>query len=205
MERQRILPGGRVLRYTVDERVMHWIAALAYVYALLTGLAFYSPRLYWIADVLGGGPTARAWHPWSGVIFALAVAWMFRVWSRDMRITELDRAWNRSILHYVRHEGDKLPPVGRFNAGQKYLFWLMFLGGVVLLVSGVALWFTERIPWQLRWVRYGAILIHVSSALLTIGGFIVHIYMGTAVVPGGFHAVVRGDVSQRWARVHHPL
>jgi len=205
MEHARILPGGRVLRYTLGERVMHWIAALAYIYALLTGLAFYSPRLYWIALVLGGGPTARAWHPWAGVIFALTTVWMFRAWGCDMRMSPADRAWNRAIGHYIRHEDDQLPPVGRFNAGQKYLFWLMFLGALVLLVSGVALWFTEYIPWSLRWIRYAAILVHVGSALLTIGGFIVHIYMGTAVVRGGFHSVVRGEVSERWARVHHPL
>ena len=39
MGQVRILPGGRVLRYTVAERVVHWIAALAYIYALLTGYA----------------------------------------------------------------------------------------------------------------------------------------------------------------------
>src|ERR1035438_1682963 len=60
----RLLPGNRVLRYTLHERVIHWVSALAFIYVLLTGLAFYSPRLYWLATILGGGPTARVWHPW---------------------------------------------------------------------------------------------------------------------------------------------
>ena len=205
MSTGRVLPNGRILRYTMEERVVHWLAALGYIYALLTGLAFYSPRLYWIAIVLGGGPTARAWHPWAGVIFALATVAMYRAWAPDMRINKLDRAWNKALRHYVRHEDDRLPPVGRYNAGQKYLFWLMLWGALLLLVSGVAMWFTESIPWSLRWIRYVAVLVHVIAALITIGGFIIHVYMGTAVVRGGFTAVIRGEVSQRWARVHHPL
>lgn len=205
MSRGRVLPNGAILRYTLAERVMHWIAGLAYVYVLLSGLAFYSPRLYWIATFLGGGPTVRAWHPWAGVVFALATVWMCREWGRDMRISAMDGAWNQALGHYVRHQDDRLPPVGRFNAGQKYLFWLMFLGGLLLVVSGLVMWFNESIPWRLRWVRYLAVLVHVVTALLTIGGFIIHVYMGTAVVRGGFTSVIRGEVSRRWAQVHHPV
>jgi formate dehydrogenase subunit gamma len=43
------------------------------------------------------------------------------------------------------------------------------------------------------------------AALLTIGGFIVHLYMGLLVVPEGLSAILHGDVSERWARRHHPL
>jgi len=56
-----------ILRYTFQERVMHWATALAYSYCLATGLAFYTPYLFWIAVVLGGGPTSRFWHPIVGL------------------------------------------------------------------------------------------------------------------------------------------
>ena len=55
------MAGDRILRYTLAERVIHWVAGLVYVYLLLTGLAFYSPHLYWIATLLGGAPTSRYW------------------------------------------------------------------------------------------------------------------------------------------------
>ena len=45
-----------ILRYTLLERAMHWLAALTYAYVLLTGLAFYSPHLYWIGAILGAIP-----------------------------------------------------------------------------------------------------------------------------------------------------
>ncbi len=194
-----------ILRYTLKERIVHWVAAFAYVYLLLTGLAFYTPKLYWLAVALGGGATSREWHPWAGLVFMAATVRMYLMWASDMRITEGDRAWSRAIGHYVRNEDRNLPPVGRYNAGQKYLFWLMFLGGALLLLSGVAMWFTESIPWSLRWLRHLSVLVHVSAALATIGGFIIHVYMGTAVVRGGFTSIVRGEVSEEWARTHHPL
>ena len=53
--------------------------------------------------------------------------------------------------------------------------------------------------------RLLATLIHAVAALLTMGGFIVHVYMGVAVVPGGLRAIVHGDVSEEWASHHHPL
>jgi formate dehydrogenase subunit gamma len=194
-----------LLRYTLVERVMHWIAAIAYTYVLLTGLAFYSPHLYWIATILGGAPTSRFWHPWLGVVFAVTLAWMLRAWHGDMRITSQDRKWGEAIGHYIRNEDEDLPPIGRFNLGQKQFFWIMFYAAAVLLVSGAVLWFPEKIPWSLRGLRYAAILLHVSSALVTIGLFIIHVYMGTAVVRGGFTSIIRGEVSPAWARTHHRL
>jgi len=70
----------RILRYTLGERVTHWIAGLSYIYLLITGLAFWSPYLFWLSLLVGGGPTARFWHPWIGLIFAAAVLWMYDIW-----------------------------------------------------------------------------------------------------------------------------
>ncbi len=196
---------GRVLRYTFEERIVHWLAALLYIYLLLTGLAFFVPNLYWIAVFLGGGPTSRFWHPIAGVGFLLTVVWMYRAWRNDMRTTEADRNWARAIMHYIRNEDENLPPIGRFNAGQKQFFWVMFWGGVALLLSGIVLWFTDSLPWSLRWLRYLSILVHVTAFLVTVAGFIVHVYMGTAVVRGGFTSIIRGEVSESWARMHHRL
>lgn len=195
----------RIVRYSFRERLMHSLAALSYVYLLLTGLAFWTPGLYWLATALGGGYLSRVLHPWVGLLFSAAVVWMFVTWRRDMRITAEDRAWRRAIGRYIRNEDTHVPPAWRFNYGQKSMFWLMVFGGIALLVSGVALWFVAWIPWELRVLRYAAVLVHAVAALATIGAFIIHLYMGLAVVPSGFHAIVHGDVTEDWARMHHPL
>jgi formate dehydrogenase subunit gamma len=197
--------GDRILRYTLGERVNHWIAGLSYIYLLITGLAFWSPYMFWLAILVGGGPTARSWHPWIGLLFVASVLWMYKIWRRDMVVTEADRAWQGAIRHYIRNEDEDLPPIGRFNYGQKLFFWLMFYGVILLLLSGLVLWFTESIPWSLRWLRYLAIAVHIIAALATIGGFIIHVYMGTAMVRGGFNSIIRGEVSAAWAKMHHRL
>ena len=194
--------GGRILRYTFSERLNHWITGFAYTYCLATGLAFWSPYLFWMATIVGGGPTARFWHPWLGVIYVAGSIWMLKMWLPDMTITDADRAWQKSVKYYVENQDDKLPAIGRFNWGQKIFFWVMFWGGILLLFSGLGLWFVESIP---AWLRHLSIVVHVVAALATIGGFIIHIYMGTAMVRGGFTSIVRGEVSTEWARHHHRL
>jgi formate dehydrogenase subunit gamma len=195
----------RIFRYDFRERAVHTLAAISYVYLLLTGLAFWTPWLYWIAIALGGGFVSRMLHPWAGLVFALAVGAMYTRWRREMRTTPEDREWRKAMAHYVRNDDSKVPPAGRFNYGQKTLFWVMASGGLVLLVSGLVMWFVASVPDELVALRAAATLVHAAAALVTIGGFIVHIYMGVAVVPGGLHAIVHGDVSERWAREHHGM
>jgi formate dehydrogenase subunit gamma len=81
----------------------------------------------------------------------------------------------------------------------------MFAGASVLLATGLVLWFTDSVPWSLRWLRYISVLGHALAFLATVAGFIVHVYMGTAVATGGFSSVIRGEVSEDWARAHHRL
>jgi len=194
-----------IRRYTMKERVIHWTSALTFGYALATGLAFYSPHLYWIAIVLGGAPTSRFWHPIIALVFIVTLAWMLGNWLGDMRITAVDRAWGKAMSRYIENKDEDLPPSDRFNLGQKYFFWVMVWAGLGLVTSGSVLWFPEMIQWNLRFLRYAAILIHVACALITIGAFIIHVYMGTAMVRGGFTSIILGEVSPAWAKMHHRL
>jgi formate dehydrogenase subunit gamma len=194
----------RIVRYRFPERLMHAVTAVSYVYLLLSGLAFWTPALYWIALVLGGGYLTRVLHPWVGLVFGAAVVWMFIVWRADMRTTDADRTWRRAMRHYIRNEDDRVPAAGRFNYGQKAMFWVMVAGTLLLLLSGLVLWWPERLV-GVPSLRQAAVLVHAAAALVTIGAFIVHLYMGLAVVPGGLAAIVRGDVSESWARHHHTL
>ncbi|MGB0037023.1 MAG: formate dehydrogenase subunit gamma [Candidatus Acidiferrales bacterium] len=198
-----LLPNGRVLRYSFQERAVHWLVGVSYVYLMLTGLAFWSPWLFWIAVILGGGTISRELHPWIGLVFSIGIVQMYRMWARQMQESPQDKIWWRAIRHYVRNEDEEMPPADRFNPGQKFLFWGFFWCGILLLLSGAVLWFTDSIPWSLRFLRYVAIVVHPAAALLTIGLFIIHVYMGTAVERGAYGSVIRGDVSRAWAAKHH--
>ena len=192
-------------RYNIFERCVHWAAAVTYMYLGATGLAFYSPHFYWIAQVLGGGPTSRFWHPLIGLVWVGTVVWMWTQWRKDMAMTKADEAWNKAIVSYVTHQDDKVPKAGKYNGGQKQFFWVMFYDGLVLLATGLVLWFTDSLPWSLRWLRYGSILMHVAAFLATCAGFIVHVYMGVFVIPGGLRAITSSTVPRAWLAEHHPL
>ena len=199
------IPPEHIQRYTFTERVCHWVTAATYTYCFATGLAFYTPYLFWIALALGGGPTSRYWHPIIGLLFVAGAVWMHDLWRRDMDITEADKRWLHRVESYAKNQEELVPLSERFNAGQKLFYWLMFYGGLALLLSGIFIWFPEYISFRIAWVRQLMILIHEIAALLTIGGFIVHIYMGVFLVPGSMTAITVGYVSKSWARAHHRL
>jgi formate dehydrogenase subunit gamma len=190
----------RVERYSYAERATHWMAALSFIYAALTGLSLWSHKLYWLAWVFGGGVAVRGWHPWGGLLFGVALGVMFRRWASQMRLDADDRVWLRMAHKYAANQEEGVPESGRFNAGQKMLFWTQCASAVLLFLSGVVLWFPE---WMPRALRLGAVLIHPAAALVAIGGIIVHIYMGTAAVPGALRSMTQGWVTRRWAASHH--
>lgn len=198
-----LLPNGRVLRYSFHERLIHWMAAVPYVYALATGLAFWSPWLFWMAVVLGGTTISRELHPIAGCVFVFATFLMLRMWGVQMKETPADKAWWAAVPYYIRNQDDKMPSADRFNPGQKLLFWGFFVNGILLLLSGLILWFPQYVPWSLRFLRLTAVLVHPICALVTIALFMIHVYMGTAFERGAFGSVIRGDVSRAWANEHH--
>jgi formate dehydrogenase subunit gamma len=200
----QVFPQGRILRYAFQERLTHWIAAGSYTYLLLTGLAFWSPWCFWLAVILGGGQVSRMLHPWAGLIFTIAILKMYGMWATQMRSTAADKSWWGSIGHYIRNEDDKMPAAGRYNPGQKLLFWGFLTCGILLFLTGIILWFPEYIPWNLRFLRYLAVLIHPAAALLTIALFLVHVYMSVFAERGAFGSIVRGDVSLTFAKRYHP-
>jgi formate dehydrogenase subunit gamma len=189
-----------ILRYSMAERLLHWFVALTFIYLLLTGFALGYPRMAWLFDILGGGQTVRFLHPIVGVGFTVGVLLMFVIWLRDMIFDAKDREWTRDLRNYVR-EGHSRVDVERFNAGQKGYFWFAILTGVLLFVSGLPLWFPALM--SAGWNQSARLLHHVLF-LLTVGGFIIHVYMSTVMLPGTVPGMTTGRVTRAWAAWHHP-
>src|ERR1035438_10545983 len=130
-----LLPHNRILRYEFHERLTHWVSGFSFIYLMLTGLAFWSPWLFWLAYVCGGPQVSRILHPWIGLVFVVAYLYLYFIWSAQMHTTETDKAWWRNIGHYTRNEDELMPPAGRYNAGQKLLFWGFVICGLLLFLS----------------------------------------------------------------------
>ncbi|MEZ5392134.1 MAG: formate dehydrogenase subunit gamma [Bryobacterales bacterium] len=188
-------------RFSFAERAAHWMAAISFIYAALTGLSLWSTHLYWLAAVLGGGPTVRWGHPWGGIVFAVVLGFIFLNWAGQMRLDADDRKWLAESHKYAMNEEEGLPEPGRFNAGQKMLFWVQSACTLLLFASGFVLWWPAQMP---RTLLSAAVLIHPATAIVAIAGILVHVYMGLLVVPGALHGMVRGEVSRGWAAAHHP-
>jgi formate dehydrogenase subunit gamma len=199
------IPEDQVQRYNFAERAYHWINSFAYTYLMLTGLALCTPLAYWLAYVLGGPATIRYWHPWIGLVYFATIFWMHRLWKRDMQKIPQDEQWSKNIRAYAENRDEVMPPQGRFNAGQKQFWWVMFYCTFILLITGIVMWIPEKMPPELHWVLPIIIFIHSATALITIAAFIIHVYMSVWVTPGSVKAMVEGHVSTTWARTHHRL
>ena len=194
-----------IVRYTFRERLCHWLSAVTYVYLLLSGLALFTPYLYWLAYVLGGGAVIRFWHPWFGLAFFIVQLWMHSIWRNSMKTMPEDRQWSKNVEAYITNRDDQVPPVGQFNHGQKQFYWIMYYSAFVLLVTGLLMWFPESVSARAHWLMPIVVFLHSVAALVTIGAFMIHIYMGIFFVPGGLRGIMFGRVPMAWARAHHRL
>jgi len=192
-----------LLRHSTYTRFLHWTVAIFFFAALLSGLAIYAPWTFrWLAPLFGVVPMARFLHPWFGIGFVIAWFFQFLNWRQTMAWSKADRKWLRDIDKYAKNETKFEPEyVGFYNGGQKLQFWEIVWGGLVLLVTGLLMWFPEisgRIAVAVSYV------LHDIFALIMLGGIFIHIYLSTFGQPGTFHAMSRGVVTRAWAWTHHP-
>jgi len=189
-------------RYSPGERANHWIVAIAFILLALSGLALFHPAFYWLSNLFGGGTWTRILHPFVGVFmfllfFILAVR-MFR----HNKMDKNDRQWLRQIDDVVNNREDRLPEVGRYNAGQKVLYFALILLMIGLLLTGIVMWREFfGLYFSVGLIRLASVL-HAIFAFVMICAIIVHIYAGFWV-KGSVRAMTRGTVTPGWAWKHH--
>jgi formate dehydrogenase subunit gamma len=102
----------------------------------------------------------------------------------------------------LSNQEDKVPEVGKYNAGQKLVFWSMSVLIVILIASGLVIWDQYFAQFttieQKRW----AVLIHSIAAVVIICVWIIHVY-SAIWVRGTIPGMVRGSVTGGWAWRHH--
>jgi formate dehydrogenase subunit gamma len=210
MSRSEVDPGDGVHRgkpvivdrYSAGARVNHWITAASLVLLALSGLALFTPALYFLTGLFGGGATTRMIHPWIGVVLFVSFMGLFfrfyrlNLWERN------DNVWLSRLRDVLANDEGKLPEVGKYNAGQKMVFWSMSLLILVLITSGVVIWdqyFSNYFTIDQKRV---AVLVHSVTAIVAICVWIVHVY-AAIWVRGTIGAMTRGQVTGGWAWRHH--
>ncbi|PRX20706.1 formate dehydrogenase subunit gamma [Paraburkholderia sp. BL18I3N2] len=192
-----------IVRYTPNERTNHWITAITFVLLALSGLAMFHPAMSWLYAIFGGGQWTRILHPFVGcVMFLSFLILALRFWHHNY-LDKADLQWMRQIDDVLNNREEKLPAIGKYNAGQKLLFFTMVICLLLLLASGIVIWrryFSFYFPIGI--IRLAA-LVHAAAAFVLIVGIVVHIY-AALWIKGSIGAMTRGTVTYGWARKHHP-
>ena len=201
---EQVHPGDPVTvdRYTTGARINHWITAASLVLLALSGLSMFHPSLFFLTAIFGGGENTRAIHPWIGVVLFFGFLGLFlRFWKANLWKRE-DGTWLARLRDVLTKHDEKLPEVGKYNAGQKMVFWLMSILIIVLISSGFVIWDQYFSQYTTVDQKRIAILVHSIAAIIIICVWIVHVY-AAIWVRGTIRAMTRGWVTGGWAWRHH--
>lgn len=191
-----------VSRYTAGARLNHWLNAMALILLAVSGLALFHPSLFFLTALFGGGGSTRAIHPWIGVVLLLTFAGLFIRFVRFNFPDRTDIQWLSQPGAVLAGDEENLPEIGKYNAGQKFVFWSMSVLIIVLFVTGIGLW--DQYFFQYTGIEQKRIaaVVHSAAAVLAILVFIVHVY-AAIWVRGTVRAMTRGSVTGGWAWRHH--
>lgn len=187
-------------RYTASERANHWMVGICFILLALSGLAFFHPSLYPLAKLFGGGAWARILHPWIGVLMAVLYLIMFARFASTNTMGSADWEWLSKVNKMIDGSGHEMPAQGKYNGGQKLLFWLLSLSMVLLTLSGIIMW-RSQFSFSTELIR-GAVVVHAAVGAFMIGLILVHVY-AAIWTRGTVRAMLYGTVSRAWAKHHH--
>lgn len=197
--------GRTITRWSTFERVMHWYVAISFIILAITGLSLIFGKNVLIP--LMGKEGFAAWaqiakpvHDYLALPFAAGLFLMLLMWIGKNSVKSYDFEWLKSLGGAI---GDGHPPAGFFNAGEKVFYWLIFLGGVAMTLSGVYLLFPnlETVRESMQFWH----IIHASSGLFLIAVALGHIYLGSVGTEGVLEGMVSGEVDEGFARQHHSV
>ena len=195
--------GRKIILFNAFERFTHWMTATCFIVLALSGLNYiFSKRLLMPLigpDAFAGfSQWAKYAHNYLSWPFMLGVVFMIAVWVKDNIPDRYDAAWLRARGGFF---GGPHPEAGRFNAGQKLIFWSVALGGIALSVTGIIMLFPFSVADinGMQWAQY----IHAIVGVILIAIMIAHIYIGSLGMEGAYDAMGSGEVDLAWARRHH--
>ncbi len=193
----------KILRYTPFERAKHWLTALLFFLAALSGLSFFQPLYYPLTLLFGGGVWTRILHPFFGVVMAVSFGIEFFNYRELNVMTPTDWEWLSRVRQLVGGDDRNMPEAGKFNGGQKLLFWLLAICMALLILSGIVIWrayFSFLFPVGL--IRFASV-VHAAAAAIMIALIIFHIY-AAIWMKESIGAMLYGRVRRAWAKQHHP-
>ncbi|MNM28402.1 Formate dehydrogenase, nitrate-inducible, cytochrome b556(Fdn) subunit [compost metagenome] len=191
-----------ILRTRFIDRASHWFMVICFFLVAMSGLSWFFPSLNWLNGVFGTPQLARILHPFFGVVVFLVLMFLFVRFVRYNLPEREDAIWFRNVKTVLAGDHGKPLRIGKYNAGQKILFWGIMGLITLLMLSGVVIWR----PWfahyfsipVIRIALFAHALAGISLILLIIG----HAYLAFWV-KGSIRGMITGYVSRGWAKSHH--
>jgi formate dehydrogenase subunit gamma len=197
--------GIKMLRFTTNQRVVHWVTAILFIILAITGLLLLFGRSFLIpmigAEVFSYfAVVAKTLHDYLGPAFAISLTFLFILFIKgNLPSLKHDIAWlAKGGGMFGSHASADF-----FNAGEKGWFWIAALVGTTIVVSGFVLDFP--IFGQTRQTMEFYHVIHTIAATLMIIASIGHIYMGTIAMDGALEVMRTGYCDSNWAKEHHDI
>lgn len=198
-------PVTTVRRYSAGARLNHWVTAISLILLALSGMALFHPILFGLTALFGGGALTRTIHPWLGVILLFSFTGLFfRFWKQNLW-RHVDNVWLMKLRKVLAGHEEDIPEIGKYNAGQKLVFWSMSVLIVTLFVTGFVLWDQQHASVGAAFTvdqKRMAVLVHAIAAVTIILVWIVHVY-AAFWVKGTVSAMTKGTVTGGWGWRHH--
>ena len=187
-------------RYNASERLNHWITGICFILLALSGMAFFHPAFYPLTMLFGGGTWTRILHPYIGVVMFLFFLVMAIRFAGLNMIEKRDVEWLKNVNKMVDGDDHDMPEQGKYNGGQKVLFWGLVIGMLMLIITGVLMW-RAWLNLPVGVVRVASV-VHAVAAVWMIGLIILHVY-AAIWTRGTIRAMLYGTVTRAWAKQHH--
>ena len=126
-----------LVRYNASERANHWVVGICFILLALSGLAFFHPALFPLTQLFGGGAWTRILHPYIGVVMALSFLVMALRFAKLNIMEPRDYEWLKNVDKMIDGDDHNMPEQGKYNGGQKLLFWGLVISMAAITISGV--------------------------------------------------------------------
>lgn len=194
--------GEKILRFTTSQRFIHWVTAILFLILAITGLIVLLGRSL-LLPVLGSeafsaiAAFSKVVHNYCGPLFAVFLIFMLIKFIKGNFFNASDIRWFAKAGGMFGSHASS----GRYNAGEKTWFWLLIIGGAVIVASGFALNFPvfELTKDELRQFQ----IFHVIAAVILTAVSIGHIFMATFAMEGALETMQTGYCDANWAKEHH--
>jgi formate dehydrogenase subunit gamma len=209
------------VRFSKRQRFEHAIVMTTFILLAVTGFPQKFFETGWargIVRLMGGLDHLRFVHRVSGIVFSLFTLWHVGVAvilaaQRKMKLTLLpNRQDFKDAVQQLRYDlglVESQPAFDRFDYRQKFEYWGLVLGGLVMIMTGLALYFpmlvTRFLPGELIPASKVA---HSNEGLMAFLVVITwHIY-NAHLAPGIFpydSSIFTGRISKKRLKHEHPL